>query len=267
MSGTFGRQRRHIGLSLLLALFSWLATQSAAAQGLTIETGDIIFGGLTDPGVTKQQTPVCFDNATGTLGPCTDAVAGLPEALRNELCALYSFLPYLPPTTLCDFELLQNDGWVDGANLVYQGGFETGESAAVTLGPLSAPSRVNAVYLFFGPTEANLFNVTLTIYEDDGSSSDPGTQLYSGDYALIGSSDMLQVIDLKAFNIQPSSSHVRVSLTVHHDFFPGVARDDDLNIQTGRNWIHIIDPIPAWIPSETFLVTGDWVIRALVEPL
>jgi hypothetical protein len=260
------------GLGSLLVL--WACSSVAGAAALTVQQGDVVFGALADPTTTQQQTPICFDNSTGQIGPCTEAVAGLPEALRVEMCNLYiqlSVLKFIEPPSFCEFELLQNDSWVDADLLGFQEGFVADERAAVTLGPLAAPAQLHRVYFFFGPDDGNLFDVTLTIYEDDGSSAAPGAVLYSGDYVLIGAASYMQVIDLSAENLMLPAGHFRIALTFHHDGAPSVARDADLTIQAGRNWIYginpLVDPInPAWYDSAAFLVPGDWVIRALVEP-
>ena len=224
-----------------------------------------MFGSLADPATPRQQTPVCFDGATGQIGPCTESVAGLPEALRVEMCNLYiqlSALRFIEPPSFCDFELLQNDGWADGDTAAFQAGFEAGESAAVTLGPLDSPARLHRVYFFFGPDFGDLFDVTLSVYQDDGASEAPGALLYTNDYVVIGAGGYMQVIDLSAENVLLPAGHFRVALTVQHDGAPGVARDVD-GIVSGRNWIYTLD---AWWPAEFWSITGDWVIRALVEP-
>lgn len=48
-----------------------------------------------------------------------------------------------------------------------------------------------------------------------------------------------------------------------HDGFPAIATDVDQELLTDRNWLFTGG---AWTPSGDFGLTGNWIMRAIVEP-
>ncbi|MFC1611259.1 MYXO-CTERM sorting domain-containing protein [Myxococcota bacterium] len=165
-----------------------------------------------------------------------------------------------PITSWAATVTLQNDGWTSGGEVFCQGGFVTGEEAAVTLGPVVGTFTVESVeFVFCGATTEQ--TVTLKIYEDTGA-SDPGTLLYTNDYQVTGSDEALHQIDLSAQDVRVTGGgSIRVSLLFSHSGVPSVSRDDD-GISNARNWIK--SQGVGWVQSWTLGLTGDWVIRAVV---
>lgn len=167
----------------------------------------------------------------------------------------------LPGTAGAAELLLQNDGWIDGGQVFCQGGFVAGEEAAATLGPVNGTFTVKKIQFLFcgsGTTET----LTLKIYLDGGNPS-PGSVIYSADYQATGTGDFLQEIDLSGENVVAAGGgSIRVSFLFQHPGYPSVSRDDD-GIQAGRNWINAQGM--GWIASSTLGLTGDWVIRAVVD--
>jgi hypothetical protein len=156
---------------------------------------------------------------------------------------------------------LLNDGF-SGAGAAFQGGFVSGEEAAVTLGPVDRSFKVTKVRLLFGGT-AGVRTVTLRIYADAGTAS-PGTLLHSADFQITASDSAFQELDLSGANVTLPAGRVRVSLRFTADGLPCVARDGDGTITAGRNWI---ETGGTWSDASSLGVTGDWIIRAEVVTL
>ena len=155
---------------------------------------------------------------------------------------------------------LQNDSFVSGGSVGCQGGFANGEMSGVTLGPVTNGFRVQNIQFVFGGAQT-LVTVTLHIYLDGGGTN-PGTELYHGDYQITGADDSMQQIDVSSQNIVvPAGSSIRVALEVQHDGAPGICRDMD-GIHAGRNWIY---SSPTWYDSQSLGVQGDWIMRAEVD--
>jgi hypothetical protein len=155
---------------------------------------------------------------------------------------------------------LQNDGF-SGGSVFFQSGFMTGEIGAVTLGPVADPFTVESVQLLFGGASTTE-TVTLKIFEETGVAT-PGSEMFSSDYSLTGSDYAWQVIDLSAQDILLQPGSYRFGIQYHHSGYPGIARDDDGNIQTGRNWVNLTSG--GWVAAETLGLTGDFIIRADVN--
>lgn len=155
---------------------------------------------------------------------------------------------------------LQNDGFFDGQAVNFQGGFVIGEMAASRFLPPAGTWRINRVELLFGSTNVTE-TVTLRVYDDAAQTPAPGPQQFFGDYQLTGSATVLHQIDLSASNVLVSGPF-RVALEFQHDGPPSVASDTDGSIQPDRNFIFAFG---SWFESSTLGVTGDWVLRAVVE--
>jgi hypothetical protein len=155
---------------------------------------------------------------------------------------------------------LQNDNFTTGGTPSFQAGFQNGEAAAVRLGPQNAAFTVRKVIFFFGGDTATK-TVTVTIYQD-GDSLNPGTLLYSNDYLRKGASAALQEVDLTAQDIHVAAHQkIRVAITFHHDFLPGVATDGALT--AARNLANVGPG--AWEAAETLGFGGDFIIRAEIS--
>ena len=152
--------------------------------------------------------------------------------------------------------VLQNDGWSDGQNAAFQGGFVAGEIGAVRLVP-GQPGDIEQIELLFGGSTAQQ-TVTLHIWDDSAEQINPGALLFSGDYLLTGADDAINVIDISAEQIQVPGPF-RVGIEFQHTGYPSIARDDDGTINIDRNFIFTSN---TWFRSNLFGVTGDWIIRA-----
>jgi hypothetical protein len=128
----------------------------------------------------------------------------------------------------------------------------------------TGPWRVNRVQFLFGGATSTQ-TITLRIYDDTAGTSAPGGQLFFGDYQVTGSSSLMQEIDLVVDNVQVPGQF-RVAIEFQHSGAPSVARDGDGTINTTKNFIYS-PSIPGWFQSNLFGLTGDWVIRAGVEPV
>jgi hypothetical protein len=177
--------------------------------------------------------------------------------------ALYFIIPVILISTPAGaVEMtLQNDGWIDGGLVYCQAGFAAGEEGAATLGPVAATFTIEKIrFLFCGDTLTR--TVTLRIYLDSGNPN-PGTEIYNADYQVTGADDALQEIDLSGENVTvPGGGSIRVSFQFQHAGLPSISRDDD-GILAGRNWINATGM--GWVAASTFGLTGDWVIRAIVD--
>lgn len=170
--------------------------------------------------------------------------------------------------THADIILLQNDTFTDGDAVAFQGGFNEGESAGVTLGPVEETFVINRIrFLLGGGGEQQ--TIRLYVYEDTGV-DDPGPVMFTGEYQAQSADDAFQDIDLTGENLQLlGGGSIRVAFEFMHDGYPSVARDDDGSCTPGANWLHgVVDPPspdPAWYDTCDIGVTGDWIIRAEVE--
>ena len=154
---------------------------------------------------------------------------------------------------------LKNDGFSDGANAGFQGGFAAGEIGAVRLHPPDAtPRLLKKVHFLFGGA-AGTRDIVLRIYDDAALTTNPGTQLFSSTYQVTASSTAMQEIDLTAEGIVVSGP-IRVGIEFTLGGAPAIARDDDGTITGNRNFIWS----GAWFQSNLFGLTGDWIIRAVV---
>jgi hypothetical protein len=159
-------------------------------------------------------------------------------------------------------ELLQLDGWSTGQTAVFQGGFVAGETAAVRLVPTGpCPCQVDEVRFLFGGAGTS-HNVTIRIWDDSAGTTAPGAELYSTTVNVTGTVDFMQSVDLRAEGITVTGPF-RVGLQFSHAGFPSVPRDDDGNIDATANFIDAQGF--GWVPSNLLGLTGDWVIRAVVD--
>jgi hypothetical protein len=180
--------------------------------------------------------------------------------------ALASSLPMLvlPAVTAAAQEtLLQNDGYVDGQAVAFQAGFVAAEMAGSRFVPAGAgPWRVNRVrFLLGGATSTQ--TITLHVYDDAAGTAAPGAELFEGDFAVTGSNNAMQEINLISNNIQVTGPF-RVAIDFQHTGLPSVASDLDGTIDATRNFI-FSPSFPGWLPSNLLGLTGDWIIRAGVE--
>lgn len=159
---------------------------------------------------------------------------------------------------------LQNDGFVDGQPVGFQGGFVADEIAASRFLPTgTGPWQLKRVQFLLGGSTSTV-TVTLRVYNDAAGTTNPGTEIFSGDYLINGSDVAMQEVDLTAENVSVSGQF-RVGIQFQHSGLPSVARDGDGTITASRNFIYT-PSVPGWFQSSLFGLTGDWVIRAVVQP-
>lgn len=159
-------------------------------------------------------------------------------------------------------EIAQLDGWTSGQPAFFQGGFVAGETAAVRLTPTGpCPCRVDEVRFLFGGA-GDTQDVTIHIWDDSALTYAPGAELHAVTVPVTGTEDFLQTVDLRASNVVVNGPF-RVGLEFTHSGYPSVARDDDGTIDMDANLIDA-DGV-GWLPSWLFGLTGDWIIRAVVD--
>jgi hypothetical protein len=158
-------------------------------------------------------------------------------------------------------QLLANDSWVSGQPVSFQGGFVAGETAAVRLVPAGpCPCQVDEVRFLFGGS-GGTHDVVLRIWDDAAGAFTPGALIHSETVSLTGTNDFLQSVDLRAQAVMVDGPF-RVGLEFTHAGFPSVASDVG-DIDSASNFID--EATFGWLPSSLLGVTGDWVIRALVD--
>ena len=161
-------------------------------------------------------------------------------------------------------EELRNDGFESGDVAAFQQGFVAGEIGASRLtATISCPCSLQHVDLLFGGVAATQ-PVTLRIWEDDGTSDDPGAPIFNADYSLVASNTQMQQFDLSGDGIIVPQSF-RVGLEFQHSGAPSIAADTDSTITEERNFI-FADGL-GWVRSSFYLLDGDWILRATVRSL
>ncbi|MCD6500363.1 MAG: hypothetical protein J7M25_18865 [Deltaproteobacteria bacterium] len=198
--------------------------------------------------------------------PIVEGAKGLGWARQRVRCATVLLFGSLIALLLFASEAeaatvtLQNDSFVSGGSVGCQAGFASGEMSGVTLGPVTNGFRVQNIQFVFGGAQTQV-TLTLHVYLDSGGTN-PGTELYHGDYQVTGADDSMQQIDVSSQNIVvPAGSSIRVALEVQHNGAPGICRDMD-GIHAGRNWIY---SSATWYDAQSLGVQGDWVMRAEVD--
>ena len=154
---------------------------------------------------------------------------------------------------------LQNDNFTSGGTPGFQGGFQTGEAAAVRLGPRNAGFTLNKVeFLFGGGGDTTTKTITLTVYSDSGGDN-PGAVLHSADYVRKASDQAMQEIDVTSLNLHVAAHQtIRVAIGFQHTGFPSVAIDGARTAD--RNLMNL--NIGGWTAGETVGLSGDFIIRA-----
>jgi hypothetical protein len=188
------------------------------------------------------------------------------RAIRVPALAFFLPMLVLPAVAATAQEtLLQNDGYVSGQPVAFQGGFVATEMAGSRFVPAgTAPWRVNRVQFLFGGASSTQ-TITLHVYDDTAGTTIPGPELFAGDFAVTGSNNAMQEIDLTSNNVRVTGQF-RVAIEFQHSGPPSVASDLDGTINATRNFI-FSPSFPGWSPSNLVGLTGDWIIRAGVEPV
>ncbi len=156
---------------------------------------------------------------------------------------------------------LQNDGFSGGA-AAFQGGFAEGEIAASVFDPPGPfPMPLTNVLLLFGDIQVESV-IVLHVWDDAAGTAIPGTELYSEAFLVTGSASNFTDIDLSAANVQVNGPF-RVGIEFTTSGLPSVARDTDGTINATKNFISALGF--GWVQSNLLGLTGDWIIRAVVD--
>src|SRR5262249_21210973 len=149
-------------------------------------------------------------------------------------------------------------------NAAFQGGFAVGEQGAsrFTL-PGSGAYRLTGVRFLFGGDSSQV-TITLHIYDDSASTDTPGSELFTQDYLVTGNNSAMQMIDLSGNSVSVSGPF-RVGIEFTQAVPPSIARDTDGTIADAKNFIFAIPG--GWVRSSSLGLSGDWILRAIVEPL
>lgn len=160
---------------------------------------------------------------------------------------------------------LQNDSFTGVGDLMCIPGFAVEEigAARFTAEPSDYPFTVERVQVLLCP-DGPPVDLVVKIWNDDGSSVAPGTLLWDEIVNFTPSTAFLNEVDLSLDDITISSGSVRVGI----EFFfagspPGLARDLD-GITPQANFVYAIPP-GAWYFSEQLGVTGDWILRVVID--
>lgn len=179
---------------------------------------------------------------------------------RALACLVVALVALASPALAADLTL-QNDGFA-GGTAAYQGGFAIGEIAGSRFDPPGPfPMPLKEVLFLFGDTAVDRI-VILHVWDDAAGTADPGSELYSSAYQVTGSSGGFVSIDLSAANVQVQGPF-RVGIEFTESGLPSVARDTDGTINTTKNFIYAQGF--GWVQSNLLGLTGDWVIRSVVQ--
>ena len=116
-------------------------------------------------------------------------------------------------------------------------------------------------FLFGGAAVAR--DVVLHIWDDSAEALEPGVELHSGTYSVVGFDTALQEINVSGESIVVAGPF-RVGIEFVADGLPSIARDGDGTIDESRNFVFA--PGPGWSGAQDAGLAGDWVIRAVVVP-
>ena len=164
---------------------------------------------------------------------------------------------------------LANDSWVDGTSAAFQGGFVQDECWAATYVPEAEhyPFTIRGVQMIVGGEDMGDAEFEVALWEVDENNR-PSTPIDSGTALLSGLDDNWDGLVVEALMIDPlvveEGSFAWVVCLVAHDGLPAIANDTD-GAAEDRNWIYTIDG--EWLQSSGLGVSGDWIMRATIEPM
>jgi len=122
--------------------------------------------------------------------------------------------------------LLASDSFVSSAPASFSGGFAASEIAAARFTPGGGcPCPIEDVRFLFGGDPSTKV-VTLHVWDDAALTDAPGSELYSGQYALTPDDQALRVIDLSAEGLSVTGPY-RVGIEFQHAATPSVGLDGD----------------------------------------
>lgn len=163
---------------------------------------------------------------------------------------------------------LQNDSFSGTGTVICVSGqsFGEGEIAAARFNPAPGdyPFQLLRILILACPNGAQA-DLVVKVWEDDGSSLDPGDLRYEEIFTLYGSDVALNEIELSPFDIFFSEGSVRVGIEYLFGAAPtGLATDIDGHVSPQPNFIYAIPPA-AWVPADSLGVNGDWILRVVID--
>jgi hypothetical protein len=163
---------------------------------------------------------------------------------------------------------LQNDSFSGTGSVICVTGqsFGEGEIAAARFTPAAGdyPFELLRILILACPNGAQA-DLVVKVWEDNGSSLDPGDLRYEEIFTLYGSDVALNEIDLSPFDIFFSEGSVRVGIEYLFGAAPtGLATDIDGHVSPQPNFIYAIPPA-AWMPADSLGVNGDWIVRVVID--
>lgn len=167
----------------------------------------------------------------------------------------------LANTAYADQEL-KNDGFSSGGTAGFQGGFVSGEIGASRFVAPSAGLNLLKVQLLFGGGSTATQNVILHVWDDTSGAMAPGTELFIGTFSVMGSDSAMHELIMPGVTVVPQQFRIGIEFT--HAGAPSIARDADNTIDAAKNYIFASGGL-GWQRSQTFGLTGDWIIRAIVS--
>ena len=161
---------------------------------------------------------------------------------------------------------LANDGFTGSGDLICVQGFAVEEigAARFTAEPGDYPFTIQSVQILLCP-DGPASDLVLKIWRDDGSSLPPAELLWEEIVTFTPSTTLLNEVDLSVDNLVIDSGSVRVGIEYLFSGSPpapGIARDID-GINPSANLIFV--PPASWFLSQQLGVTGDWIIRLVVD--
>ncbi len=185
-------------------------------------------------------------------------------------------------------DYLENDGWKDGDQATFQGGFVPFECVASVFVPEAEdyPFVLKNVDLLFGGAYSSIQETLIVdFYEiDDTDMQDSSSWRRLGqEAAAITNSEelMSQVLvedleivvsgegggALENYEIEEGNVAVSFCFEEEHSGYPGPANDNDAgNDYSSRNWIYAdTGPNYKWYQASDLGVQGDWIIKLCIE--
>jgi hypothetical protein len=183
---------------------------------------------------------------------------------RRAVLALAGSWTFLAaPAAYAQLTTLQNDSFTGGAFTCVQGFAETETMAArFTAPPGLYPYTIDRIHVLTCGGDA-LYAVD--VWQDDGPGPNPGTLLWTSGvnvYQLDGDNAFHEIVLPQPVTVLSGTVRVGLFQSLATAGFPGFGRDNGITSQ--RNLIHANDG--NWYFAETFLIAGDFVLRALVRP-
>ena len=164
---------------------------------------------------------------------------------------------------------LQNDMWRDGTSTAVQGGFVMGECWASTFVPEAAhyPFRLDGFQVVIsGDVEDVTEPFEVGVWRVDANNM-PETQIAAVVAEFTATSEAFNgatfsVLEVDEILIDEGNFAISMCLT-EHDGFPAIATDVGGELIEDRNWLFTGG---VWGQSGGFGLTGNWIMRAIIEP-